>query len=41
MQYHTATENSISTLLTRNVRDFKKANITVLTAEQFLKTLTE
>lgn len=39
IQYHTATENGLSTLLTRNLRDFKKAEITVLTAEQFLKAI--
>ena len=37
IQYFTATENNISTLLTRNLRDFKSAQISVLTAEQFLK----
>jgi predicted nucleic acid-binding protein len=39
IQYYTAAENNISILLTRNVRDFKKASITVLTAEQYIKTL--
>jgi hypothetical protein len=30
---------SITTLLTRNLKDYKKANISVLTAEQYLKSL--
>jgi predicted nucleic acid-binding protein len=37
MQYFTATENNIRILLTRNLKDYKSAEITVLTAEQFLK----
>jgi len=37
LQYYTATENNIKVLLTRNLKDFRKAEITVLTAEQFLK----
>lgn len=37
IQYYTAIENGISTLLTRNLRDFKKAEIILLTAEQYLK----
>ena len=37
MQYFTATENGIKTLLTRNLKDYKSAQISVLTAEQFLK----
>lgn len=37
IQYHTAVEHGIHTLLTRNLKDFKKAQITVLTAQQFLK----
>ncbi len=39
IQYHTAIENGISTLLTRNLKDFKKAEITIMTAQQFLKTI--
>lgn len=39
IQYYTAIENSIVTLLTRNLKDFRKADISVLTAEQYLKTL--
>ena len=39
IQYYTALENGINILLTRNLKDFKKAEITVLTAEQYLNTL--
>ena len=39
IQYYTAIENGLSVLLTRNLRDFKKAEITVLTAEQYLKAI--
>jgi predicted nucleic acid-binding protein len=37
LQYFTAVENGLSILLTRNLKDFKSAEITVMTAEQFLK----
>ena len=37
LQYFTAIENNIKTLLTRNLKDYKHAEISVLTAEQFLK----
>lgn len=37
IQYNTAIENGITTLLTRNLKDFKKAEIAILTAQQFLK----
>jgi predicted nucleic acid-binding protein len=37
IQYYTATENNISKLITRNLKDFKTAEIIVMTAEQFLK----
>ena len=37
LQYFTALEHKITTLLTRNLKDYKKANISVLTAEQYLK----
>ncbi|MFZ1678253.1 MAG: PIN domain-containing protein [Saprospiraceae bacterium] len=36
LQYFTATENSIQIFLTRNLRDFKAAEISVLTPEQYL-----
>ena len=37
LQYFTALEFKISILLTRNLKDYKKADIAVLTAEQYLK----
>jgi predicted nucleic acid-binding protein len=37
LQYYTATENDIKLLLTRNLKDFRTAEISVMTAEQFLK----
>ncbi len=37
MQYFTATENNIKLLLTRNLKDYKNAEIPVMTAEQFIK----
>ncbi len=39
IQYNTAIENGITTLLTRNLKDFKKAEIAVLTAQQYLKVI--
>lgn len=39
IQYNTAIENSITTLLTRNLKDYKKAEITILTAQQYLKAI--
>ena len=39
MQYSAAIECGLTILLTRNLKDFKKAEITILTAEQFLKTI--
>lgn len=38
IQYHTAVQNNIPIFLTRNLRDYKKADIPVMTAEDFLKT---
>ena len=37
LQYFTAIENNIKTFLTRNLKDYKSAEIPVMTAEQFLK----
>ena len=37
LQYFTATENGISILLTRNLKDYKSAEIAVMTASEFLK----
>jgi predicted nucleic acid-binding protein len=38
IQYYTALEGGIRVLVTRNVRDYSNAEITVCTAEEFLKT---
>lgn len=37
IQYNTAIENGITTLLTRNLKDFKKAEIAILTAQHYLR----
>jgi predicted nucleic acid-binding protein len=37
IQYFTAVNNGIGFLLTRNLADYKKSKITVLTAEDFIK----
>lgn len=37
MQYFTSIENNIQIILTRNLRDFKSAEISVFTPEQYLK----
>jgi predicted nucleic acid-binding protein len=37
LQYFTAIENNVKTLLTRNLKDYKSAEIAVMTAEQFLR----
>lgn len=37
IQYFCAIENGYKTLLTRNLKDYKKANIPVMTAESYLK----
>lgn len=39
LQYFTAIENSIDTIITRNLKGFKAAIIPVLTAKQFIETL--
>jgi predicted nucleic acid-binding protein len=36
IQYSCAIENNLTTLITRNIKDYKKASITVLTPETFL-----
>lgn len=38
LQYFTAIENGADVLITRNLRDYRKANIPVLTADQYLQT---
>ena len=37
LQYYTAIENNIQTLLTRNLRDYKYATISVMTAEDYVQ----
>jgi predicted nucleic acid-binding protein len=37
LQYFTVIENNITTLLTRNLKDFRAAQIVVMTAEDYLK----
>lgn len=37
IQYYSCIQHTITTLLTRNTRDYKKAGITIMTAEEFLK----
>ena len=37
IQYYTCLENNLTTLLTRNAKDFRKAQIAIMTAEEFLK----
>jgi predicted nucleic acid-binding protein len=39
IQYHTALNNKVKILLTRNKIDYKKSKITISTAEEFIKTL--
>jgi len=39
IQYYTAIENDIATLLTRNVKDFRKADMSVMTAVQYVKSM--
>ncbi|HTC20165.1 MAG TPA: PIN domain-containing protein [bacterium] len=41
LQYYTALEGRIPVLVTRNVRDYSDAEITVCTAEEFLKSTLE
>lgn len=37
VQYYTARENNIPILLTRNKKDFKKASIAIMTADEYIK----
>lgn len=39
IQYYSAVENGIDLIITRNLKDFKKSKIPVMTAEQFLQGL--
>jgi predicted nucleic acid-binding protein len=36
IQYYTAIEHNIPVLITRDIKDYKKANISVMTSEQYL-----
>ena len=36
IQYYTALEHHITTLITRDLKDFKRANIRVMTSEEYL-----
>ena len=36
IQYYAAIENGITTLITRNIKDYKKANINVMSPESFM-----
>lgn len=38
IQYHTAIENEISIIVTRNLKDFKTSRIPVLTAKNYIET---
>jgi len=37
IQYHTAIENDVSIIITRNLKDFKTAKIPVLTAKDYIE----
>jgi len=39
IQYFTALENGVDAIITRNLKDFQKAKLPVMTASQFLKTI--
>ncbi len=39
IQYYTAIENGLKIIITRNLKDFKKSTIPVLTAKDYLKTI--
>lgn len=39
LQYFTALENEVDAIITRNLKDFQKAKLPVMTAAQFLKTI--
>lgn len=39
IQYYTATDNGVKLILTRNLRDYKKAQIPVITAEGYLQSM--
>jgi predicted nucleic acid-binding protein len=37
IQYHTAIENEVNIIITRNLKDFKTAKIPVLTAKDYIE----
>lgn len=37
LQYYTAIENNLDAIISRNLKDFKKSKIPVMTAEQYIK----
>jgi predicted nucleic acid-binding protein len=39
LHYHTALENSVDAIITRNLKDYQKAKLPAMTAEQFLKSI--
>jgi len=39
IQYHVATENNMTTLITRNLKDYRLAKIPVMTADTYLKSI--
>ena len=39
LQYFTAIENRLETIITRNLKDFKNSKIPAITAKQFIKTI--
>jgi len=39
IQYFTAIENGVDVIITRNLKDFQKSKLPVMTAAQFLKTI--
>jgi len=38
LQYYTALENGLDAIITRNLKDFRKARIPVMTADQYMQT---
>lgn len=39
IQYHSALENNLKIIITRNLKDFKLSRISVLTAKEYLETI--
>ncbi|MEZ4805188.1 MAG: PIN domain-containing protein [Bacteroidia bacterium] len=39
IQYYTALDNNLNILLTRNLKDFKKVDVSIFTAQQYLKSI--